>query len=487
MNAKQMVLFVMSLNVMSGVYSAQSSASKGESVAEKTPPVTQSSTLSKDTSLKESSKGTSSKDTSGVKSKPNDASGVTPKKTGSEDTLHKDNDEEDVKGNKSVSKDDELIEKEKNKDVLDTVNAQSTSGNWVLKNYWWKKIQDIYSDIRDAFNTVMTSRMKFFEKRSEVDKELDTFYRHIGLEQGPLQDVLEYALQVIEKEKEDQGYLDKKERAFLEKVKEKQRQLEQLKEDIKAIEELDQKIDDALEVVLQQVDVCNKYMQEAWNISRDVARELSDKEARKQYYDTKGLLEDVHKVHQYLIGPFNQYFEQMIKSVHDHTRGVAAQLETLNNSGLDLRKEAHIFEAEDEELERKKSEEQESRKKELERRKQKKADQEQTKETSGILAGTVTTIQKFFGSVVDYATGMAIAVKNFFDSIIATVKGWFFSAEEKVEAVKKTVKKEAQKIEKESEKEVYNAEKDAQEGVKVSAEYVKDKAQDIEHNLLDDL
>jgi len=372
----------------------------------------------------------------------------------------------------------ELTEKEKEeaKDVLDTVDAQSTSGNWVFKNYWWKKIQDIYSQIRDAFNTVMSARMKFFEQRSEVDKELDTFYQKIGFEQGPLQDILEYGLQVIEKEKEEQGYLDKKEQAFLAKVKEKQHQLEQLREDIKAIEELDQKIDDALDVVLKQVDVCNQYMQEAWNISRDVARELSDKEARKQYYDTKGLLDDVNKVHQYFVGPFTQYFDQMIKSVHDHTRGIVAQLETLKNSGLDLKKETQIFEVEDEASDRKRDEEQAARKKELDRIKEKKAHSAQ--EDTGIVERTIAKVKVFFGSISNYAVSLMTKSKSFFDRIIDTVKGWFFKAEEKVEAAERAVKKEVQKIEKDPQGAAYNAGKAIHEAVEDAAEYVEGKVED---------
>lgn len=325
-------------------------------------------------------------------------------------------------------------EVEENKDVLDTVDAKSTSGNWVFKNYWWKKIQDVYSDIREQFNAIMTVRMGFFEKRNDIDKELDTFYQKIGLEQGPLQDILEYSLQVIEKEKENQGYLGKKERLFLAKVQSSQRALEQLREDIKAIEELDQKIDDSLEVVLQQVDLCNKYMEEAWNISRDVARELSDKEARKQYYDAKSLLENVEKVKEYLVGPFSKYFEQMKQSAHDHTRTVAVQIATLKHSGLDLKKEAHYFETEEEDIEQKK-EEAEERAKELEKRKQKKEGTESV--------GIVTSVLNFVSNISSPITSFFKSIPTFFSNIFTSMKGLFVSEKKSlVEDMKKVVKKE---------------------------------------------
>jgi len=248
---------------------------------------------------------------------------------------------------------DEIDGQVEDQDLRDTVDSKAASGNWVYKNYWWRKIEELYSQIKEAFNRVMTTRMTFFNKRNEVDKELDRFYQHVGLEQGPLEDIINLGIAVIEKEKQQQGFLDKKERIFFDKIKDKQIQLEQLKADIKAVVELDHKIDEALEVVLQQVDVCNKYEQEAWSIFKNVARELSDKEARKQYYDTKGLLQDVNKVHDYLTGPFNSYFEQMAQSVQEHTQSIISRLAVLKNDQLDLKKEADFFEKEDEALEKK--------------------------------------------------------------------------------------------------------------------------------------
>jgi hypothetical protein len=487
MNVKSraVIFFVVCISIISGVSSAQAPVLTGDAIVEQTPsmptPKLEAPSASVVVSpIPDKTAPVIPPAPTPPASKPEDPStpvavSLTPDKTAS--VIPPASTPAAIGEKELGSPEDQLTEKEKedNKDVLDTVDAQSTSGNWVFKNYWWKKIQDVYSQIRDAFNIVMTARMKFFEDRNAVDKELDTFYQSTGLEQGPLQDILEYSLQIIEKEKEDQGYLDKKERAFLEKIQEKQRQLEQLREDVKAIEELDQKIDDALEVVLQQVDVCNKYMQEAWDISRDVARELSDKEARKQYYDTKGLLDDVNKVHQYFIGPFSQYFAQMIKSVHDNTRSIAAQLETLKNAGLDLKKESHIFEAEDEELERKKAEAQEERKKELERRKKKK--EKSAEQDTGILEGTLAKIKEFFASTVDYVTAVVAKSKNFFDGIIGTVKGWVFSAEDKGEAVERAVKKEVQEIEKDPQGQAYKAGKVIHEAVGDAAEYVEDKAE----------
>src|SRR3989338_8245240 len=116
----------------------------------------------------------------------------------------------------------------------------------------------------------------------------------------------------MEKEKSEQGYLDKKEQAFVQKLSGKERDLEQLKLDIKAIQEVDAKVDEALDTLFKQIDVCNQYEQKAWDNFKEIARELDDKEALKLYYATEGLYKDVQKVQAYLSGTFSEYFTQLI-------------------------------------------------------------------------------------------------------------------------------------------------------------------------------
>ena len=234
-------------------------------------------------------------------------------------------------------------------DVVNTLESRATSGNWVFKNYWWRKIEEQYNGLRDIFTEVMSARIHYFTKRSEIDRQLDAFYLNIGFEQGPLEDILKVSIDIIEKEKNKQGYLTKKESAFFDTIKEKQRQLEQLREDVKSIQELDRKIDEALELLLSQIDLCDKYQQSVWDIFKKVSHELNDKVARKQYYVVVGLVENAQHVHEYIIGPFNTYFEQLAQSVQDHTRSITGQMNVLTQEGVDLKKEALKIEKEDDE------------------------------------------------------------------------------------------------------------------------------------------
>lgn len=305
-------------------------------------------------------------------------------------------------------------------DMLDTVNSKSSSGNWVYKNYWWRKIEDVYSQTKEGFNKVMTTRMTFFVKRNDVDKELDRFYQQVGLEQGQLEDIINVGLELMDKEKKEQGFLNKKERGFLDKIKNSKRQLEQLKSDSKAIEELDTKINAAVDVVNQQIDVCSKYEQQVWEIFKNVARELSDKEAQKYYYETKTLLTDVEKVNSYLTGEFSSYFDKMLGSVKEHTQSIITQLSALEKEGVSLRKELEIFEKEDDAQEKEDLE-----KKKLE---QEKVDKKKKAEQKGFFSSMTFTVSSWFS----FLFGLVGSATNF-------VKGLFVGKEvssKPVDAVK---------------------------------------------------
>lgn len=245
------------------------------------------------------------------------------------------------------------FENEQEKITIEGVDTTSdlvkhTSGNWIEKKHFLGEIEEIVDSIKEKISAILALRTTFFNTRTEVDKELDSFYQHVGLDQGVLQDMINYALDIMTKEREHQGFLNKKERAFYDKVQSKQRVFEQLKVDVKAIQVLDSKIDEALSVVLKQINACNEYEGEVWKIYKTVSYELSEKEAEQNYLVCKAFLKDVENINSYLNGAFQSYFNELSDSVQTHTQNIIAQLDTLEHDGINLKKEADIFEKEEE-------------------------------------------------------------------------------------------------------------------------------------------
>ncbi len=244
----------------------------------------------------------------------------------------------------SVTSGIDFEEKEDGIGLVDTTHATS-GGNWLLKRIWGEKAEEVFDQIKALVKKTMDARLLFFTQRNEIDKKFDQFYQAIGFDQGSLEDIINFALEVYDKVKKDE--LNQKEKVFFESIKEKQTKIAQIKKDIESIVSLDSKINEGLDVLLSQIDLCNKYEDQAWENFRDILRELNDKEARRLYFETKDLQEDVQKIADYISGPFNNYFGQLLQNAQDHMKNISSQLNTLKNEGIDLKKEALKLEKEE--------------------------------------------------------------------------------------------------------------------------------------------
>ena len=209
---------------------------------------------------------------------------------------------------------------------------------------WWEKTEGVYEQIKQVFNEIMNARMDYISQRNRLDRELDISYGQIGLEEGELQDIIDYCLDFVKKEKPEQGFLNKQQEDLYNALQHKQHDLEQIKLDLKALQAVDQKIDEALDTLFKQIDVANQYEQKAWDNFKDIARELNDKIARKSYYETEGLLKDIQSVHLYITSQFSSYFNQTLQTARTHSQSISSQVQALKQSGVDLKKQAGVLE-----------------------------------------------------------------------------------------------------------------------------------------------
>lgn len=226
---------------------------------------------------------------------------------------------------------------------LDTVDVM-TSGNWLLKRAWWEKTEDLYEQLKDIVAKVMEMRTNFLSQKNEMDRVIDVCCSEVGLEQGELYDIVGYGKDLLDKQKVE-GLLTPEQKAFAEKLTDKERDLDQLKLDIKTVSEIDKKMDDALDLFFSQIDTCTKYEHKAWENFKDIARELDDKEARKLYYSTEALFKDIKNIQQYLETDFLNYFNTLMQTAKTHTQKISTQVNSLKSAGIDLKKEMKILEA----------------------------------------------------------------------------------------------------------------------------------------------
>ena len=307
---------------------------------------------------------------------------------------------------------------------------QEGSGNWLLKRVWWEKTEGVYEQIKQVFNEIMSARMDYISQRNRLDRELDISYGQIGLEEGELQDIIEYCLDFVKKEKPEQGFLSKQQEDLYNALQNKQHDLEQIKLDLKALQAVDQKIDEALDTLFKQIDVANQYEQKAWDNFKDIARELNDKIARKSYYETEGLLKDIQTVHSYITSQFSSYFNQTLQTARTHSQSISSQIQALKQAGVDLKKEAGALEQ---------AQEAERLKKELSEHDKEREAAEKKKEAKTTVK-PVGMVSGFIGSVKLLALNVVDHILHAATSCASWIKGWFIKEESVVKAREKALK-----------------------------------------------
>jgi len=234
-------------------------------------------------------------------------------------------------------------EPEEKEGSFDTVNIKDGSGNWLLKRIWFERGQEKYDKIKERVDEVLQLRAAFFDQRTELDQKLlEPFYLEIGLQEGELQVTLTDLTQEITELRQKLGDLTQQERELLELVTGEQKTLEQLQADVMAIKDVDNAVDDALSKLMEQMNLCRKYEKESWQYLRDIAKELSDKNAKAIYYKMDVHSKNISNILKYVQSTFTDYFNQLISMAKTRTERVKSSMAMFKEKGIDFQKRAKI-------------------------------------------------------------------------------------------------------------------------------------------------
>lgn len=241
---------------------------------------------------------------------------------------------------------------------IDTVSLEDSQGNWLFKRIWWERAEDRYGKIRGLVDKIWESRTAFFIKRNELDRKvLDPFYLSIGVGQGELQVILSELNDFFEKEREKQGDLNDHERELFETLTVEQENLKQLKLDVESIASLDHAIDDALSMLMDQINHVRQLEKKAWENFKEIAHILNDVKARELYYMIEGAGRNIKNISNYIENSFLSHFTKLIDQAQKHVARVRQQIEALKEKGVDFKRQADRV-AEQDKLEKQRQAEQ---------------------------------------------------------------------------------------------------------------------------------
>lgn len=221
---------------------------------------------------------------------------------------------------------------------IDTISLENKRGNWLFKNIWWNRSEAKYEKIRAAVEQVSELRMQFFASRTALDKTVfEPFFADIGFSQGELQGILEMLVERLNQEREKEGVLTDQERDLLETLTADRELLEQLHRDTQSILLLEHSAEDVIERVMEQRARISNYENDAWNARKEIARILSDTQARELYYRVDSDWRNIKNIYRYLEQDLKRYFDQLIANSKQQIERIKNNLQTLKEKGFDLR------------------------------------------------------------------------------------------------------------------------------------------------------
>ena len=227
---------------------------------------------------------------------------------------------------------------EKEPHGIDTVDLEQPQGNWLFKRYWWERAEEIYKKMRIHAEKINDLRIKFFARRTELDKTiLDPFYFDIGLTQGELQFAMQSLEAQLEQERKEDGMLSEEERDLMNAVQKDRERLEQLQRDVRGIGAMRDAADKVIDRVIDQKKRVATYEAEAWDSMREIGRIVSDTQASELYYRIDAGWRTVKDVYRYIDQDLNRSFDKLLVNAKEQAERIKTALQGLKEQGVDLK------------------------------------------------------------------------------------------------------------------------------------------------------
>ena len=211
-----------------------------------------------------------------------------------------------------------------------------------------EKSKEIYGKIRERVDKIVESRMHFFKERVKLARDvIDPFYVELGLDEGALQESTSYLLDLLKKDQDRDGTLSVGAQEKLAALQEEKAAITKLGESVTGVQDMGQKLDDALEKLMDQINLARSYESEAWQRLDKIAEELSDKKAREHYYAIATLWRNVKEIANYIQGPFAQHFIELAQASVQNVKNVKSIADLLQQKGFALKERIELQVKED--------------------------------------------------------------------------------------------------------------------------------------------
>lgn len=219
------------------------------------------------------------------------------------------------------------------------LSPQDARGNWFEKRRILKAARKAYETLRQKVEVITQYEKSFADKRIEGENSIVQFFKNLGFERADIVQVLAALIEKLEAERSKAGELSVAERAALDAVQNKKKELEQIKGILDLLPDMLKALNEAYAVLQGQINLAHTYEQKSWENYEKIAQLLNDRIADQLLAEMKTNADNIDTIDTYIKGTLTNYVSTLIGQIHNQTDLIRKYIDDLKAKDVDLMRE----------------------------------------------------------------------------------------------------------------------------------------------------
>lgn len=251
-----------------------------------------------------------------------------------------------------------------------TTTNDDRRGNWYSKRQLFFEARQEYEKLRELVKRVEHYIEPVSKKQESIIHFITQFVQEYSFKEGIIDELLTDLEKELQKYRKKDIQLNEQERAYLNEIEDKKKDIENLKKTIQSYNELIMGLDKAFITFREQLARANDYEHKGWENYDKIAEVLNDEIAEQLYLEIKGFITNAALIESYIKNDFMRYLDQSERLVNEQSGKIKAAVDSLQARGLELVHKVEKSLEQDEEQRIKREAEERARKQEEELKKQ---------------------------------------------------------------------------------------------------------------------
>jgi len=208
-------------------------------------------------------------------------------------------------------------------------------GNWYIKRQYVNEAENVYRAVRDLQKEIETAQSRFIEKRDTILSSLKKLHTEYQIDVNTVREKMSDIITRLEaSDDEDASH---QEHEWLSQARSYKASLNQVQDQLSVLDQLRDRVDRAVSLFDDQLEVIDTYEQKAWETYQAIVQTVSDRVAHEQYRQLQGIQNNAQQIIDYVKNNLMSYMETISSQVTNYVQRVTDAINKIEQGGLRLR------------------------------------------------------------------------------------------------------------------------------------------------------